>query len=193
MPRKPREALGGKFYHVLNRANARFKIFQEDADYALFECVLIEAARKFAIDILSETTMTNHFHLVVYSRKDHELSKFMHWLSTTFIQRWHRKHNTIGTGHLFQGRYKSFPLKDERHLLQVLMYVDGNAVRAGLVEKAQDWRWSSVWIRSYGDTHQKNMLSPIPIELPINYLYLVNDKNLEEKLRKNKKGSDPIL
>jgi putative transposase len=183
MARKIRESSGGKFYHVLNRANARFKIFQQDSDYKLFEQVLIEAASKFSIDILTHNNMPNHFHLVIYSQKNEELPKFMKWLSTTFVQRWHLKHDTIGTGHLFQGRYKSFPIKYERHLLQVLFYVDRNAVRAGLVKKAQEWRWSSVWIRIYGNEKQKELLSLWPIEIPMNYLDIVNKKDKFDDLK----------
>jgi putative transposase len=188
MPRKLRQNSGDQYYHVINRANARFKIFQDDSDYELFEKVLIEAEKRFSIDLLTHNNLSNHFHLVLYSQKDGELSKFMHWLSTTFIQKWHRKHGTTGTGHLFQDRFKSFPIKNELHLLQVLIYVDRNAVRAGLVKKAQDWRWSAIWIKIHGNEEQKKLFAKWPIEIPINYLYIVNEEDKEDK-----KGSDPLI
>ena len=119
--------------------------------------------------------MPNHFHLVPYPHLDGQLSKFMQWFGTTFTRRWHAKHRTIGTGHLFQGRYKAIMVKDESYLLQLMLYIERNALKAGLVDEAQDWRWSSLWIREHGTLEQKSLLAPWPIEIPNNYLDLVNE------------------
>ncbi|MEO5646282.1 MAG: transposase [Candidatus Paceibacterota bacterium] len=183
MARKLRDNSGDQYYHIINRANARFNIFRDSSDYQLFENVLMESLRRFEIKLLTHNILYNHFHFVLYVYKDAEISRFMHWLSTVFILRWHQKHQSVGTGHLFQGRYRSFPIKNERHLLQVLIYVDSNAVAAGLVENAQEWRWSAIWIKINGNSEQKKMLAEWPIDVPLDYLYLVN-KNKEM-------GSDP--
>ena len=76
---------------------------------------------------------------------DGELGAFMQRLTTTHVRRWHLHRKTVGCGHLYQGTYKSFPIEADEHLLAVLAYVERNALRAGLVERAEDWRWSSLW------------------------------------------------
>jgi putative transposase len=68
----------------------------------------------------------------------------MRWLTVTHTQRWHAAHQTLGTGALYQGRFKSFPIQADGHLLTVLRYVEQNALRANLVAAAEAWRWSSL-------------------------------------------------
>ncbi len=98
-------------YHVINRANARMQIFDEDKDYMLFEKVLEEAKEKFDMRILSYCIMPNHWHLALYPKTDGSLQLFMRWLSMTQTGRWHSQHKSIGSGHLYQERYKSFLLQ----------------------------------------------------------------------------------
>jgi putative transposase len=85
--------------------------------------------------------MPNHFHLVVWPRRDGELSRWMHWLTNAQVRRFRRRHK--GSGHLWQGRFKSFPIEQDDHLWTVLRYVERNALRAGLVRRSADWLWSS--------------------------------------------------
>jgi hypothetical protein len=75
------------------------------------------------------------------------LSAFMNWLTLTHTQRWRHAHHTVGYGPLYQGRFKSFPIQRDEHLLSVCRYVERNPLRAGIVERAEDWRWSSLWHR----------------------------------------------
>ena len=138
MPRQPRNAIGGYVYHVLNRANARVQIFDNDKDYQLFESVLEEGVEKFGMRILSYCIMPNHWHLVLYPKVGEDLSNFMRWITHTHTQRYHTHYKTIGYGHIYQGRYKSFPIQKDNHFLQVCRYVERNSLRAGLVQKAQD-------------------------------------------------------
>jgi putative transposase len=88
--------------------------------------------------------MPNHWHLVVWPERDGDLSEFMRWLTLTHTQRWHAKHHTQGTGPLYQGRFKGFPVANDEHCLRVLRYVEGNPLRAGLARSARRWRWSSL-------------------------------------------------
>ena len=146
MPRRPREAAGGLAYHVLNRGVGRMTIFEKTEDYAAFERILAEAVRKLpGVRLLSYCLMPNHWHLVLWPRGDGELSEFMRWLTVTHTQRWHAHHKTSGTGPLYQGRFKSFPVQRDAHLLTLCRYVERNALRCGLVERAEQWRWSSLW------------------------------------------------
>ena len=184
MPRRPRNDIGNQIYHVINRANGRFKIFDYQDDFKLFENVLFEARERFNIRLLAYTVMPNHFHLIANPNKDHQLSRCMQWLGTTFTQRWHARHHTTGTGHLFQGRYKSIVVKDEGYLIRVLLYVERNALRSNLVKRAEDWRWSSLWVREHGNNDQKKSLSPWPIDTPSYYLHAINEPEALEDLEK---------
>ena len=137
MPRTARQAPGGMIFHVLNRGNARDRIFDDDADYAAFEKVLAETQAETFVRILSYCLMPNHWHLVLWPLKDGDLGRFMQRLTTTHVRRWHLHHHSVGTGHLYQGTYKSFPIEEDDHLYTVLRYVERNAVRPTLVERAR--------------------------------------------------------
>ena len=143
MGRPKRAADGGLIYHVLNRANARLPIFEKDGDYEAFERILEQAVARTGTRLLSYALMPNHWHLVVNPVVDGELSRFTGWLTLTHTQRWHAYRHSTGQGHVYQGRFKSFPIQDDRHFITVCRSVERNALRANLVAKAQDWRWSS--------------------------------------------------
>lgn len=174
MPRPERTDIGGYVYHVLNRANARVQIFDHDRDYQLFEKVLTEAEERTAMRILAYCIMPNHWHLVLYPRNDGDLTLFLHWLTMTHTQRWHAAHHSIGQGHLYQGRFKSFLCQHDHHFLQLVRYVERNAYRAHLVKRAEQWRWSSVWRREYGTPEQQALLAPWPVDMPPQYLRWLN-------------------
>jgi len=118
----------------------------------------------------------------LYPKQDGDLQKFMGWFSMTHTQRHHSQHKTIGHGHLYQGRYKSFIVQTNDYLLQLFRYVERNALRAKLVKRAQDWQWSSLYIREKGTEDQKKMLDSWPIDMPDNYLILVNEPQTSEEL-----------
>ncbi|MCX6736451.1 MAG: transposase [Candidatus Parcubacteria bacterium] len=172
MPRLPRVDIGGEIYHVINRANARLPIFFEEDDFKLFETILEEAKQKYKMRILAYCLMPNHFHLVLYPYLDGDLQKFMQWITLTHTQRWHTKNKTVGTGHLYQGRYKSFGIEGDDHLLTVIRYVERNPLRAKLVTKAQNWDFSSLNKRL--KNKQTDLLSPWPIAEPKDYISFVN-------------------
>ena len=143
MARRLRVAAGGIVYHVLNRAVGRARIFRKEGDYMAFEKVLRQAHERTGTRLLAYCLMPNHWHLVLWPREDGELSQYVRWLSVTHTQRWHAHHHTAGTGPLYQGRFKSFPIQEDRHFLLACRYVERNPVRAGLATRASDWRWSS--------------------------------------------------
>lgn len=186
MTRIPRSAVGDMVYHVLNRANGREKIFKKQKDYQAFEKILHEAKEKYPMRILAFCLMPNHWHFVLYPEKGEDLSKFMRWVTHTHTQRYHAHYKSIGCGHVYQGRYKSFPIEQDDHFLQVCRYVERNALRAGLVRRAEDWKWSSAWVRERGNKKQKSLLSDWPTLKPNNYLEWLNtlQKEEEEKLEK---------
>lgn len=179
MSRHARHAPAGFVYHVLNRAVARLPLFQKSSDYAAFERVLAEALREHPTRILAYCIMPNHWHFVLWPQADGELSAFLRWLTHTHAMRWHTHYQTGGTGHVYQGRFKSFPVEEDEHLYTVLRYVERNPLRAGLVARAEQWRWSSLWRRQSGDTA---ILRPWPVPEPPGWVGLVNEPQTEAEL-----------
>ena len=174
MPRRPRLAAGDLAYHVLNRRVGRLPLFEKPADYAMFENTLAEAQASSRIRIAAYCLMPNHWHLLLWPRHDGELSEVLRWITVTHTQRWHAHHKTAGTGPVYQGRFKSFPVQTDEHFLTVARYVERNALRAKLVDRAQDWRWSSVWRRAQGDAKVASWLSDWPVERPRDWVARVN-------------------
>jgi putative transposase len=174
MPRPLRAAEGGLVYHTLNRANAGMTIFAGDDDYAVFESVLAEAIHRTEMRLLAYCLMPTHFHLIVWPREDCDLSRFMGWLTLTHTQRWHAHHKTVGMGHVYQGRFKSFPVQPDEHFLTVCRYVERNPLRANLVSRAQDWRWGSLPIRLAKGAEERPALDAWPIERPRDWTARVN-------------------
>ena len=174
MPRIQRTDVGDLVYHVLNRANARVQIFDTEKDYQLFEQILEEGKEKYNMRILAYCLMSNHWHLVLYPENDGDLKNFMGWVTNTHTRRWHVVKKSIGEGHLYQGRYKSFLCEEDAHFLTLVRYVERNAKKANLVKKAELWKWSSVWRRYSGTPEQQKLLSLWPVPESKQYLqYLI--------------------
>lgn len=161
------------------------KLFEDDHDYQAFERVLEEAHERTPLRILDYTVMPNHWHLVLWPHTDTDVSEFLRWLTVTHTMRWHSHFDSIGSGHLYQGRFKSFPVQDDDHLLSLLSllrYVERNPVRAGLAERAEQWRWGSAWRREHGDARSKRLLSAWPLRRPRGWLNRVNEPQTEAEL-----------
>ena len=134
MGRALRVVAGGFAYHVLNRANARMRIFDKPKDYEAFEKILGQAVQRVKMRLLAYSLLPNHWHLVVWPREDGDLSTFVGWLELTHTQRWHAHRHSVGSGHVYQGRFKSFLVESDEYLWTVCRYVERNALRAGLCE-----------------------------------------------------------
>jgi putative transposase len=180
MPRRHRTATGGYVYHVLNRGVARATLFHKEGDYAAFERVLRQAKEEVPTRLLAYCLMPNHFHLVLWPTQDGELSDFLHWLMLTHTMRWHAHYHSGGSGPLYQGRFKSFPVQEDDHLLTVCRYVERNALRANLVLRAEDWPWSSLARRAEG--RGLDLLDGWPLPLPSGWLEHVNGVETEGAL-----------
>lgn len=175
MPRQTRVSVADVVYHVINRANGRAQIFHTDKDYQHFESLLQEAKDLTDMRILAYCIMPNHWHLVLYPNTDSNLAEFMSWLTSTHVRQYRTKTKTTGYGHLYQDRYKSFPTESNNYCQTLIRYVEQNPLRAKLVERAEDWKWSSLWRREKGSIKDKALLAPLPIDLPANYLQSVNE------------------
>ena len=149
MPRTARGAVAGTWYHVLNRGNRRETVFHKPADYDAFVKAMGDATERLNVDILGYCLMPNHFHIVIRTHADGDLGRWVRWLLVAHAQRYHRHYHT--TGHVWQGRYKAFPVQDDDHLMSVLRYVERNPLRADLVTSAEHWKWSSLQRWLHGD------------------------------------------
>ena len=182
MGRPRRAAEGGYVYHVLNRANARMTIFEDEGDFTAFEKVLLQAVERSQTRLLAYCLMPNHWHLVVWPREDGELSRFIGWLTLTHTQRWHAHRHSTGSGHVYQGRFKSFPIQEDAHFYTVARYVERNALRANLARRAQQWRWGSLyrWLR--GSAEDNQLLAAWPLPRKANWVDHVNAPQTESEL-----------
>lgn len=158
------------------------RIFKKEKDYQAFVDLLGEAKEKYPMRLLAYCLMPNHWHLLLYPEGGNDLPHFMRWLGLTHTQRWHAAHKTIGYGHVYQGRYKSFPVQTDEHFLQVARYIERNPLRANLVQKAQDWHWSSLWLRKNGTKKQKGFLDPWPVPAGQQYASWVNQHQPKEEI-----------
>jgi putative transposase len=155
--------LGGVCVHVVTRGNARATVFHSAEDYSEFSALISAAQDRVRLELFSWCLMPNHLHLVVRPQADRDLTKWMHWLLTTHAQRHRTRHAT--TGHVWQGRYKVFPIQADGHFVRVLRYVERNPVRANLVSSSRDWRWSSL-SRRLAFSRSDALLAESPVPLP---------------------------
>jgi putative transposase len=118
--------------------------------------------------------MPNHWHLLVWPREDGELSRFVGWLTLTHTQRWHAHRRSTGSGHVYQGRFKSFPVEEDEHFYTVARYVERNGVRATLVRRAEQWRWSSLYRWQRGSAEDKSLLAAWPLPRKAGWVDYVN-------------------
>src|SRR4051812_5063754 len=205
MPRSARKSVGGVIYHVLNRGNGRQRLFHTAGDYDAFVVLLAEVKKAVpGILVLAYCLMPNHFHLVLLPRRDGDLSRFMQRLLTAHVRRHfaHRRArdralklsdrarrrpspsdrdsdradaDTSG-GHLYQGRFKSFPVQaGDLHLLTLLRYVESNPLRGQrpLARWPAAWRWTSFAARAAGN--RDGLLDEWPIDVPRNWAALVSE------------------
>ena len=184
MPRTARRAPGGQIYHVLTRSVGKIHLFGQDADFEAFQRVMVEAHRRHPIRILTYCVLSNHWHFVVWPEADGQVTDFFRWLAHTHAMRWRVAHRTVGHGPLYQGRFKSFPVQSDEHVLTVLRYVERNALGAGLVDRAEQWRWGGLWARVHGDDAVKAILSTWPVEPPKDGLRRVNTPLSAKELRR---------
>ena len=204
MPRIARQAPGGIVYHVLNRGGprgGRMTLFDKPADYDAFIRVVEDTLLARPMRILGYCLMPNHWHLVLWPRENGDLAAFMQRLTITHVRRWLEHRHLVGTGHVYQGRFKSFAVEADEHLCTLLRYVERNPLRANLVKRAEDWQWSSLRRRCppasgtkeatpsatpspTADADRKPLLTPLPIDLPADWVKRVNRPETSKELER---------
>ncbi len=141
MPRTARASVGGVCYHAINRGNNRREVFLKEGDYLAFLKAIAHACIEIPMPVLAYCLMPNHFHFVLRPHADGDLGRWMHWVLNTHVRRYHKHYGS--SGHLWQGRFKAFPIQEDEYLLTVMRYAERNPVRAKLVRRAENWPWSS--------------------------------------------------
>ena len=157
MPRPLRPIDDGLVYHVISRGNNRQRVFHSDGDYVAFLKAVADLKERKPFELYGYCLMGNHVHLLLRPRKG-SISRIVQSLLVSHTQRYHRFHRS--SGHVWQGRFKSPVIQDDEHLLTVLRYIEANPLRANLVEKTGDYRWSS--FACHGDGSPDPLLDPIP-------------------------------
>jgi len=165
MPRIPRAQQAGFVYHVINRGNGRATIFHKAQDYQAFLSIIALAKARHPVKMFAFSLMPNHFHILSEASHHQSLSRFMQWLLTSHVRRYHKHYGS--SGHVWQGRFKSFPVQRDEHLLMVLRYVLQNPVRSGLAASIDDWPWSSCCRNELAD--------PCPVEVETDWLAHVDE------------------
>jgi REP element-mobilizing transposase RayT len=146
MARPWRIEFKGALYHILSRGNQGQDIFLGDADRHLFLNTIGEMADRYDIGIYAYVLMDNHYHLLLKTNHAN-LSKAMQWFGTAYTRRFNVSNHH--SGHLFQGRFKSFIVQNDAYLTQLSYYIHRNPLRAGIVQRLVDYRWSSYLVYAY--------------------------------------------
>lgn len=167
-------------YHVLNRGNGRIPIFRKREDFEAFERVLANGLQRYPVELFTYCLMPDHWHLVVRPKTDDALGRWMSWVGVMHVRRHHEHHHTRGGGHIYQGRFKSFPVAEDDYFLALCRYVEANALRAELVQRAEDWQWSGLWRWAHGSAELP--LSPWPVPRSRNWVARVNRELSDEQL-----------
>jgi putative transposase len=178
MPRTSRAIVANHCYHLVNRGNNQNQLFHDRADYSAFLWLIAEANDHVSLPIIGGCLMPNHVHLVVRPDHDEDVTEWTHWLFTTHARRYHKKYGS--SGRVWQGRFKAFVIQDDEHLQRVLRYVERNALRANLADRAEAWEWGS--LRWRNSASSPFVLAPCPVPLPQNWIDYVNAPQTPEEL-----------
>jgi putative transposase len=178
---------GDWIFHVMNRANGRGLLFERAECYRDFLSIVADAIDADAMRVLAYCLMPNHWHFLLWPRRDADLSRFLHRITSQHSNRWHLRNGTSGRGHLYKGRFKSVPIEGDRHLLTALRYVEANALRAELVARAEDWPWCSApehgaAARIPAPGRVRLPLEAAPVALPGNWSDFVNERPPKSEL-----------
>ena len=159
MARLPRLTVPGYPHHIIQRGNNRQAIFATASDYELMLSLFAENAAKYAVAIHAYVLMSNHFHLLATPSTEQGLPQMMQAIGRSYVRVFNQTQGRTGT--LWEGRYRSTVIQADRHLLACMAYIDLNPVRAGMVEDAGDYPWSS--FAHYSGMRSIKLITPHPL------------------------------
>lgn len=149
----------GGFYHLIVRGNNGITVFEDEFDFRRYLTFLAHYKERYCIKLYAYCLMTNHTHILAEAPHQKSLSKFMHGLN--FKYSLYHQGRYERTGHLWQGRYKSYVIEKEEYLLACVQYIEQNPVKAGLVPEPSAYPWSSYRSRMTGEGPL--LLTPLPV------------------------------
>ena len=176
MPRPPRISLEGLVYHIINRGNNRQDVFKDEEDFSTYLKTLKKFKERYFFKLYAYCLMSNYVHLIIEPTKPNTLSKIIQSVTLSHIRLYHAKYKS--SGHLWQGRFKNAIIQTDEYLLECIKYIELNPVRANMVVKPEDYRWSSFRFHGFGENEDK-LLDIDPM-----YLSLANtDKERQKAYR----------
>ena len=192
MARRPRRAVTGYPHHVVNRGNDRRRLFFTAADYDSFLHLMVVGKSRYAVKVYAVAIMPNHFHAMVVPETDAALSGYWRWVAGSYASHLRARTNTSGHGHVFQRRFWSDAVLEHRHFLAVLRYIEANPREGRLVNRCEEWPWSSVALRM---RPEDPLLDPLPLTLPRDWHTILDAPQpateveaIRRALRKNRRG-----
>lgn len=148
--------------HVVNRGNDRRQLFADAGDYDDFLEMLDSCLERRPVPVLAYALMPNHWHLLLRPGSSSELSQLLHSLTARHAARFRHASGTVGGGHVYQARFSSTVVRDAVQYLRTVRYVETNPLRAKLVGRAEDWKWTSLFER----VQEPRRLTAGPVALP---------------------------
>jgi len=194
MPRPIRITLPGLVYHIINRGNNRQDVFKDEDDFQTYLKTIKRFKDKYFFKLYGYCLMNNHTHLMLEPTKPDTLSKIIQSVTLSHIRLYHYKYST--SGHLWQGRFKNSIIQADEYSLQCLKYIELNPVRANIVQRPEDYKWSSYKFHAFGKDEDK-LLDNDPAYLSLadtekgrqdayqHFVALEQDKNTLEQIRKS--------
>jgi putative transposase len=176
MPRTKRDLESNVVYHVYNRRVEKRGLFDSDDAYRKFLTFLSQAKLKYPVRLHAYCVMPTHWHIAVSAEIPASISRFVAWISTQDAKRYRAETDTIGLGHVYQGRFCAKASEGAVSYARLIRYIEVNPVAAELVTRAQDWPWSSVHERLGGEP---TLIQPGPWRLPSNWEEVVNTPDVE--------------
>ena len=157
MPRQSRKPSESKIYHVMVRGNERRAIFLDEQDRKRYKKILLQKNEDNKYVVYAYCLMNNHVHLLI-NEGEETISRIMQRLNISYVRYFNAKYERIG--HLFQGRFRSEPVEQDRYLLAVIRYIHLNPVKAGIVKRAEDYKWSSFGEYLSDDNRHDKIVDP---------------------------------
>jgi putative transposase len=174
-------------FHVLNRSGGPLKLFNNDKEFAAFDEAIARTLASCPMRICAYTLMPDHWHFLLWPEHKGDLSAFLQKLTITHVRNWQENRDRVGLGNVYQGRYRSFPVEagsseggpssaggESEYFYGVARYIEQNSLRTGLVKKADEWRWCSLWRRVHGTAAERKVLGAWPVKMPPNWRKLAN-------------------
>lgn len=194
MPRVSRKSLKSNYFHVITQGIEKSYIFEEEKTKKIYKKMLLNKLKEYDLNLLSYCIMSNHAHMLIYTKKINQLSKYMQCVNTAFALYYNKSHKRVG--YVFANRFKSEEIKELSHLHRAFVYIHLNPVSAGICNHPAKYQYSSYndYIKRIGIASDKNInLLRLPIEnfkSIFDFMHSIRVQGIEYKKIKSKKEKE---